>query len=613
MSSKHIIAYFPNWGTYNVNHQNITVSMIPWNKITILQHAFFYIGSDWKVTSTDSWADFQKPYEHSEIGDSGLKGHLGEYKYYKTIYPTKKLLLSIGGWTKSYNFSEMASNTQKRTTFITSCIDFLNTYPFFDGLDIDWEYPQSQDKSNFSLLLKEIRTAFNQNNMSTKMLTIAAPAGNTNIVNQDISNYINYVNIVNIMSYDYYGAWGTTTNHHSPLYFNPSNSDSDGPNFNIDSSVNQYLNAGVPSSKLSIGTPFYSRGWKNVNFNTGINNGLYSTASGAPIGTWDEPSDPGGQNPWYQLKQLETDSNWEKHYDNISKAPYLINKIQNYFYTYEDEASLLEKCNYIKSKNLAGIIIWELSGDNLSANAPMTSIIWNNINSNTGNPILNQPPVILINKSFNKTSTSLNDEILVTITISNTSNIKISNLFLSDFTPINSSLIKDSLIVNGVSILGSTLPLTRIKLPDLNINSSVSLSYKISFYDLPINNPVDAVFYLTYDYIDSNNVTQNTKKIGTFDKLSIVKDPISSVNLFTNKSISISGDKIRYTLILRNAGTSSAKNIKLKDVIPKGLTYVPNSLTINDLPLQGDLNVGVPISDISPNTEVRINFELKVN
>ena len=611
MASKHIIAYFPNWGTYNVNHQNITVGMIPWNKITLVQHAFFYIGSDWTVTSTDTWADFQKPYDHSDPSSSGLKGHIGEYKYYKSIYPNKKLLLSIGGWTKSYNFPQMASNTQNRTTFITSCINFLNTYPFFDGLDIDWEYPQSADKTNFTLLLKEIRNALNQNNMANKMLTIAAPAGNTNISNQDIANYINYVDLVNIMSYDYYGAWGTVTNHHSPLYQNPSNPDITRPYFNIDSSVSQYLNGGVPSNKLSIGTPFYSRGFANVDFATGINNGLYSTSNGAPTGTWDDPSDPGGQNPWFQLKPLETNPSWEKHYDNISKAPYLVNKTQKYFYTYEDETSLIEKCNYVNSKNLAGIIIWEISGDNLSTNAPMTSIIYNNIILNGSNS--SQPINITAVKSFNKNIASLNDQILVTIDLSNTSTSTISNLTLFDSIPINASLVKDSLVVNGTKILGSTLPSTAINLPNLTGGSSVSLSYSMHFYDLPIASPVNATFYLYYNYVDSTNTTQINKIIGTFKKLSIVKDPISRSELFTNKTVAISGDNVNYTLILRNTGVTNATNVKLQDVIPQGLSYVPNSLTINDLSIQGDLNTGVPISDIPPNTEIKINFKLKIN
>jgi|GEM_PF-4588038 len=37
---KNIIAYFPNWGIYNPAHQSMTVGMIPWDKITVINHAF---------------------------------------------------------------------------------------------------------------------------------------------------------------------------------------------------------------------------------------------------------------------------------------------------------------------------------------------------------------------------------------------------------------------------------------------------------------------------------------------------------------------------------------------------------------------------------------------
>ena len=623
MSSKHIIAYFPNLGNSNVNNQNIAVGMIPWNKITLIQHASFYINSDWNIASTDDWADFQKPYDHS---NHGLKGHIGEYKYYKSIYPDKKLLLSIGGESKISNFSQMASNAQNRATFITSCINFLTEYPFFDGLDIAWKYPQSADKTNFTLLLKEIRMSLNQNNMANKMLTIAVPADNKNIANQDISNYKDQVDLINIMDYDYDNSLKNITTHNSPLYSNPLNLDIDNTYLNIDYSVNQYLNAGVSSTKLSIGTPFYSRGWSNVDFSTGINNGLYSITSGSPIGTWDNLSSPSGQNPWFQLKALETDSNWEKHYDNVAKAPYLINKIQKYFYTYEDENSLTEKCNYINSKNLAGISIWDINGDDLNNNAPMTSIIWNNIILNESDSNINlkqlqnitiesttQPPTITAAKSFNKSAVSLNDQILVTITISNTSTSAISNLILLDSIPVNATLVNNSLVVNGTSVSGSTLPTTPITIANLSAGSSAIVSYSMYFYSLPAINPVNAVFYLYYNYLDSTSITQTNKIIGTFNSITIAKDPISRAQLFTSTSAAISGNKVLYTLILKNSGSSTATNVVLKDIIPQGLSYVTNSLTVNNIPVSGNLNAGVPISSISPNTEIIVNFQLTVN
>ncbi len=82
--------------------------------------------------------------------------------------PSLTVLVSVGGWLWSTNFSDVALTHRSRGIFIQSVMDFLDRYQL-DGLDVDWEYPgmpgaghlfRPEDKRNFTLLLKDLQTEF---------------------------------------------------------------------------------------------------------------------------------------------------------------------------------------------------------------------------------------------------------------------------------------------------------------------------------------------------------------------------------------------------------------------------------------------------------------------
>lgn len=398
---KNIVIYFPNWATYNAAHHNMSVSMIPWDRITVVNHAFFSIDSTFKLTTIDSFADYEKQFEHSGDWTQTLKGHFGEYRYFKAKYPDKKILVSVGGWTRGENFHAMASTTANRAAFIASIIDFLKKYPFIDGIDLDWEYPGidrakdpgdqydrgcpggPEDKQNFSALLQEIRAAYAKNDLPEKMLTIAASAGYDKLLLQEPAVYHNYLDFINVMTYDFHGAWENLTNHHAPLYPNPNDPSGETPTdikhkYNAAAALKVFTDTyGIPAAKLNVGAPFYSRGWKNVNAATG-HDGLFSAASGAPVGDLDDPQNPGGQNSYTKMKALEQTAGYVKYRDSYAKTPYLYNKQQQIMLSYEDEISLGERCDFTLSGGYGGMLVWDISNDD-PAGFPLTTLICNKL------------------------------------------------------------------------------------------------------------------------------------------------------------------------------------------------------------------------------------------
>ncbi len=419
--------YFPNWGVYSAAHQNMNVNMIPWDKVTFINHAFFEVNSSFQLASTDDWADFQMTFPHSDSYSVSprLAGHFGEYRYYKSLYPNTKLLISIGGWTRGQNFHAMALSAGTRSIFIQGCINFLKTYPFVDGLDFDWEYPgvnrapdpnDSYDKGcpggpedtvNFTSLLRELREAYNSNGLSNKLITIAGPGGYDKVDLQQPGIYHQYLDWINVMTYDIHGAWETNTNLQAALYPNPNDPSPTSPvdiknKYCIDYIMKYYLSKGVPSHKINLGIPFYSRGWKNVGTN-GIN-GLYATANGAPVGNLDNPTSPGGQNSYSQILTLESGGGFTKYRDSINNEPYLYNASQGIFYTYDDPASIGMKCDYARSNGFGGVFSWEISTD--GTGFPLQNLLYTKMSGGQPTPPSGTPtPVTVTPTPVNPTPT----------------------------------------------------------------------------------------------------------------------------------------------------------------------------------------------------------------
>ncbi len=272
----------------------------------------------------------------------------------KSVNPDLKILISVGGWSWSKNFSDAVLTEQTREVFANSAVEFMQKHNI-DGIDLDWEYPgqigdnntfRQEDKENFTAVLKLIREKLEAIKPNIYLLTIATGANQSYLDHTNMAEAHQYLDFINIMTYDYFTGGSSKTGHHSSLFQSKTNKNA----MYSAKAVEQHVKAGIPIQKLVLGVPFYGRWWKGVNDE---NRGLYQDSSG----------ERGG----FSFKEIEENyinkNGFEALWDDTAKAPYLWNVTEKQFVTYENSKSLKYKIDYIKEKKMGGVMFWQLFGD----------------------------------------------------------------------------------------------------------------------------------------------------------------------------------------------------------------------------------------------------------
>ena len=272
--------------------------------------------------------------------------------------PSLTVLVSVGGWLWSTNFSDVSLTAQSRALFIQSALEFLRRYDL-DGLDIDWEYPglagsghpfRAEDGSNFTLLLKELRKQFDRETAKTHRrlyLTIAAGASNDYLAYTEMRQSQKYLDTVNLMAYDYVEPGSDPlTGHHAPLFTDPA----DTRNYSADASVRAFEQAGVPARKLLLGLPFYGHVWGEV---ADVNHGLLQ--AGKPV--------PNLYAPYSAITSAMIGHGYVRYWDQTASAPYLYSSEEHRFVSYDDPESIAAKGRYVLKHGLGGVMFWDYAGD----------------------------------------------------------------------------------------------------------------------------------------------------------------------------------------------------------------------------------------------------------
>jgi len=211
-SAFHVIGYMPSWQG--------SVSAIQYSKVTHINYAFLLPNSNGSLQAIDN---------ASKLSSLVSTAHANNVK----------VLISVGGWNNGDDsaFRSLAGNSTSRTAFVNNIINFVNQYNL-DGVDIDWEYPDtSAESSSYTSLMSALSSAMHSRG---KLLTAAVIAyGSTG--DSISSTVFGYVDWLNIMDYDNTSGVGQSTYSSAVTAFD------------------YWVGTrGLAASKANLGVPFYS-------------------------------------------------------------------------------------------------------------------------------------------------------------------------------------------------------------------------------------------------------------------------------------------------------------------------------------------------------------------
>ena len=359
------VMYYANWVIYEGSGNFYPSMMLP-KYITHLNFAFLDLDSNGDIVLTDEYADFQIATLPELSGLSYAEpyaGVLGALFILKLKNPHLKVGVSVGGWGRDANFPIVSADKNKRENFANNIVKFIE-YLGYDFVDIDWEYPStSADTENFTLFLKAIREkldALEQKLGKHYELSIAMSASPTMMDKIQYDKVLQIVDFSNMMTYDLAGGYNSYTAHHTALYTNEAyNHQTMDARYSADLCIKhleQTYGSSIDMKKVLVGVAPYNRGWAGVK-NDGLdpdNPGLYASAN---------PNSFEENIGIYQIPELMKQLALNEYFDEKAKAAYYYSPTNGIFLTIDNEKSATAKGNYVRDKDLGGLIAWEASLD----------------------------------------------------------------------------------------------------------------------------------------------------------------------------------------------------------------------------------------------------------
>ena len=320
-------------------------------KISHLDYAFIYLTEDGALTSTKE----QEPTDGDILVDGEALPIFEALSQLRKEHPSVSIMLSLGGGDRQQStcFRTVAADPAKIQRLGRACAQYLDRFGF-DGIDVDWEYPENQEEiKQYIYLLKVIR----ENIGDTRLLSSALPVGHIleNFTATQVAEINEIMDFWNLMTYDL-GLF------HNYSFVAPYKTRSDTEVYGYSSladGMEQFHKIGVQYDHMNVGVPSYGKYWKEI-----------TDLTLDDIGTFFGRKFEGPRPKTLHLNRLQPvlqEEGWNEVWVNEAECPIYYRAEGNNItelIAMDDPRSIDKKCQLIASKHCLGYMMWCLNGDN---------------------------------------------------------------------------------------------------------------------------------------------------------------------------------------------------------------------------------------------------------
>ena len=306
------------------------VPQIPFKKLTHIIHAAVPWNSDGSLS----------------VGNGFLEPALIRKAHKNGV----KVMLLTGG-----DFAAVENSKAVLETVVMNLQAFV-TANGYDGLDVDWEFPENAaDRAFFNRLMERFRAAF-----PSPQYTLSIDVAPWNGTFYNMHRLKDSVDFFNLMVYDCAGPWTSIGQLNSPIFWDPKNPKPEEcqPGGSVEQAADIFLKR-APAEQLNMGTPFYGYYYTKVSqvFAECPNDGI------TPDGDCDDTVQYVNYGPF--IKPLINQQGWQRYYDTTAMVPYLLRTDgAPGFITYDDAYSTYTRVFYSDwIRNLGGTFMWALDAD----------------------------------------------------------------------------------------------------------------------------------------------------------------------------------------------------------------------------------------------------------